>query len=168
MFAWIGTFLEQIWEMSPSSVPLLAFAIMAMSGPGAWAGGVLGDRFGRVEVAIAGLCTSGLCLLALALLADEGPLALRICICLLWGFTSLLDSPNFSALVSANADQKYVGTAISTQLMCGYLVAVMALWVVPAMAVYISWRWSFALLCSGPFMGVLALLGLRGMEYKGK
>merc|ERR1712056_140418 len=105
----------------------------------------MGDRFGHVNISTLALCTSGLSLLLLSLLADEGPFALRVLICVIWGFTAPLDTPNYSALVTANADQRYVGTAVTIQLACGYLVTVVALWVVPFMALWISWRWSFAL-----------------------
>eukprot|EP00929_Paragymnodinium_shiwhaense_P020159 TRINITY_DN13524_c0_g1_i1.p1 TRINITY_DN13524_c0_g1~~TRINITY_DN13524_c0_g1_i1.p1 ORF type:complete len:426 (+),score=35.75 TRINITY_DN13524_c0_g1_i1:80-1357(+) len=166
--AWIATFFERIWGMPDSAVPLLSFSVLAIEGLGTFVGGVLGDRFGRVQTAGFALTTSGLSLLAMSLLADDGPIFVRVALSLLWGFTSLLDSPNYSALVSTNADQKYVGTAVNVQLMCGYLVAVIALWIAPTLAVYISWRWSFAFLAIGPSVGVTALMILRRKEYKGK
>eukprot|EP00927_Polykrikos_kofoidii_P072622 TRINITY_DN68724_c0_g1_i1.p1 TRINITY_DN68724_c0_g1~~TRINITY_DN68724_c0_g1_i1.p1 ORF type:complete len:442 (+),score=60.61 TRINITY_DN68724_c0_g1_i1:55-1380(+) len=168
VWAWIGTFLERIWNMNPTRVPLLAFTVIAAGGAGTVLGGILGDRIGRAQTSTVALASSATCLVLLALLGEEGPFSIRVCVFLLWGVTAMIDSPNFSALVSANSDPRYIGTAVTVQLMCGYLVAVLALWLVPAIAFYISWRWSFALLAVGPLVGVFALAILQGRTYKEK
>jgi len=165
VWAWIARFIEESWHLSSFTAPLLAFTVISMGGPGSWIGGMLGDRYGRVRVATVSLTTSGMCVAILGLLAHEGHLVIRVCIFLLWGLTGLSDSPQFSAIITTTADQRFVGTAVTVQLLCGYLVTVVALWVVPHMANSISWRWSFFSLAVGPLVGVTALLcmGWKGI-----
>ena len=161
VWAWIGQFLENSWQVSHVKAPLISFAIISMGGPGSWTGGLLGDRLGRVRVAAVSLAASGTCVAILGLLANEGPFIVRLCIALLWGFAALADSPNYPALITIHSDQQYVGTAVTVQLFCGYMITVIALWVVPAIATIISWRWSLASLIVGPVVGLVALLSLE-------
>mmetsp|Transcript_63560 Transcript_63560/g.151599 ORF Transcript_63560/g.151599 Transcript_63560/m.151599 type:complete len:452 (-) Transcript_63560:135-1490(-) len=158
VWAWVATFLETIWKMSGDSTPWVAFAVISMGGPGSWCGGMLGDRYGRIRVAITSLLVSGSCIACLGLLAHEGPLAIRVVLFLIWGLTGLADSPQFSAIITISADQRYVGTAVTVQLLCGYLITILALWLVPRAASGISWRWSFFSLAAGPVVGLLALI----------
>jgi len=160
VWTWAASFLENSWHISPTSAPLVAFVVISMGGPGSWVGGLLGDRYGHVRVAAISLGVSGCCVGALGLMADAGPMPIRLCLFVLWGLTSLSDSPQFSAIITVHADQEHVGTAITVQLLCGYLVTVLALWVVPVLANDISWRWSFCTLTVSPALGLLALLCL--------
>ncbi|CAE8584676.1 unnamed protein product [Polarella glacialis] len=166
VWAWVATFLESSWLLSPATAPLVAFAVIAMGAPGSWVGGRLGDRLGRARVAAASLAVSGSCIAVLGLLDKEGPMAIRICVFLIWGLTALSDSPQFSVLVTIHADPKSVGTAITVQMMCGYLVTVLALWLVPHLSTTISWRWSFFSLAAGPMVSLAALwyMGRRAPE----
>jgi len=161
VWAWIAKFLQSSWHLRLATAPLVAFAVISMGWPGSWCGGVLGDRFGRVRVAAASLATSGLCIATLGLLSHEGPLFIRMLLFVVWGLTGLSDSPQYSAIVTLYADQRYVGIAVTLQMLCGYLVTVLALWVVPRIATEISWRWSFFSLSAGPVVSLFALSCMR-------
>jgi MFS family permease len=80
---------------------------------------------------------------------------------LVWGFTVVADTAQFSTLVTEHADQAYVGTALSMQLAVGFVLTVPAIWLVPFLEDAVGWRWTFAFLAPGPALGVVAMLRLR-------
>lgn len=157
VWAWLAQFLRSSWRMRPTTAPLMAFAVIAMGFPGSWIGGILGERFGCRRIAMAFLAVSGICIAAIGALANEGPLVIRIILFLIWGAAAIGDSPQFSAIITLHVDQRYVGTAMTIQMLCGYLVTVLAMWVVPRIASDISWRWSFFSLAAGPVVSLAAL-----------
>lgn len=158
VWVWAASFLEHGWHLPKDSVPYLAFMIISMGVPGSFLGGMLGDRLGRITVAATSLAVSGACVVGLGLLADTGPLFIRIGIFILWGLTALADSPQFSVIITIHAKQEHVGTAITLQMLCGYLITMLALWVVPWLAARLSWSWAFFSLAVGPASGLLSLL----------
>jgi MFS family permease len=142
-----------------------AFATFAVVGAGAlgcWAGGILGDRWGRAETTAAAMAVSGACALGIGF-AAEAPAALVVALGLVWGFAVVADSAQFSTLVSELADQAYVGTALTLQLAIGFTLTVATIWLVPILADQAGWRWAFAFLAPGPALGVLAMLRLRAV-----
>jgi hypothetical protein len=60
-----------------------------------------------------------------------GPLSLLIFLGALWGFWVVADSAQFSALVTEVADQRYVETAVTLQLVLGFTLTVVTIWLVP-------------------------------------
>jgi hypothetical protein len=65
-------------------------------------------------------------------------------------------------MVTELADQAYVGTALTLQLAVGFTLTVATIWLVPLVRDASSWAWAFALLAPGPFLGIAAMLRLRG------
>ena len=134
-----------------------AFAMIAAGGAGCVAGGLAGDRVGRAETAIACLVASGLC----AALVGFLPAGAALAVALVWGFTVVADSAQFSTLVTEHADQAYVGTALTLQLAVGFTLTVATIWLVPYAVDGAGWGAAFALLAVGPALGVAAMLRLR-------
>ena len=87
--------------------------------------------------------------------------AVVLAIGLVWGFTVVADSAQFSTLVTEHADQAYVGTALTMQLAVGFTLTVATIWLLPFFADAVGWRWAFAFLVPGPALGVVAMLRLR-------
>jgi MFS family permease len=135
------------------------FAVVGAGALGCWAGGVLGDRWGRPQTTAAAMAVSGACALVVGLAAD-GPAALVLILALVWGFAVVADSAQFSTIVSELADQAYVGTALTLQLALGFTLTVATIWIVPVLAETVGWRWAFAFLAPGPALGVVAMLRL--------
>ncbi len=166
MWAWFAAFLTAelaaIGLDSASAVPIATFAVIAIGAPGCWIGGVLGDRWGRTKTAALMMTTSGLCALSIGL-AFEGPLWIVLAVGLLWGFSVIADSAQFSTMVTELADQAYVGTALTLQLALGFTLTVATIWLIPKLENALSWRWAFASLAPGPALGVLAMLRLRSL-----
>jgi MFS family permease len=136
------------------------FAVVGAGAVGCWAGGVLGDRWGRPQTTAAAMAVSGACALLIGL-AAEGPAAVVLALGLVWGFAVVADSAQFSTIVSELADQAYVGTALTLQLAIGFTLTVATIWLVPVLADAVGWRWAFAFLAPGPALGVVAMLRLR-------
>jgi len=103
---------------------------------------------------------SGACALAVGLVFAR-PLAVMIPLLLVWGVTVVADSAQFSAAVSELAPRELVGTALTLQTSLGFLLTCLTIYLLPAVAARIGWRWSMSVLALGPAVGVWAMLALR-------
>ena len=145
-----------------SAAAYATFAVIAAGGLGCWAGGILGDRWGRTATTAAMMAASGTCAVAVGLLLDA-PTWLLLGVGLVWGFTVVADSAQFSTIVTELADQAYVGTALTLQLAAGFTLTVATIWLVPVLESAVGWRWAFAFLAPGPALGLLAMLRLHSL-----
>ncbi|CAN5255770.1 MFS transporter [soil metagenome] len=139
---------------------LATFGVIGAGALGCWAGGVLGDRWGRTRTTAASMAASGACALVIGGLTSLPPGAV-LGIGLLWGFAVVADSAQFSTMVTEVADQRYVGTALTLQLAIGFTLTVATIWLVPLVQGAAGWWWAFAILAPGPALGVVAMLRLR-------
>jgi MFS family permease len=126
-----------------------------------YAGGVLGDRWGRTRTTALAMAVSGSCA-ALAGVAFGRAPALVLALGVVWGIAVVADSAQFSTMVTELADQAYVGTALTVQLAIGFLLTVATIWIIPFARDAFGWQWAFLLLAPGPALGVLAMLSLKG------
>jgi MFS family permease len=143
-----------------SRAALATFAVIGIGALGSWAGGVAGDRWGRPETAIAMMTGSAACALLVGLLLSA-PAWIVLVVGLVWGFTVLGDSAQFSTLVTDFADQSYVGTALALQTALGFGLTTATIWLVPRLEDAFGWRWAFAFLAPGPLLGIVAMARLR-------
>ncbi len=166
MWAWFLVFytavLEERGGTAGAPAAYATFAVIASGGLGCWVGGILGDRWGRTRATAAMMAASGACALTIGLLRDA-PLPLLVAVALVWGFTVVADSAQFSTLVTELAEQRYVATALALQLAAGFTLTVATIWLVPLVADAVGWRWAFAVLAPGPALGVLAMLRLGSL-----
>ncbi len=160
MWAWFAVFFAEAAGTGGSGPAYATFAVIGVGALGCWAGGVLGDRIGRAETTAAMMAASGACAVSIGLLVGE-PAWLVLLVGLVWGFTVVADSAQFSTLVTEHADQAYVGTALTMQLAVGFTLTVATIWLLPFFVDAVGWRWAFAFLAPGPALGVLAMLRLR-------
>ncbi|MGH2788620.1 MAG: MFS transporter [Actinomycetota bacterium] len=160
MWAWFVVFFSDGVGTSRATAAYATFAVIAAGGLGCWVGGILSDRRGRAEAAATMMVLSGACALTIGLLV-EGPEWLVLAVGLVWGFSVVADSAQFSALVTEFADQAYVGTALTVQLAIGFTLTVATIWLIPVWEDAFGWRWAFAFLAPGPALGVIAMLRLR-------
>jgi MFS family permease len=165
MWAWFLTFAHMSLAAQhiggPSAASWLTFAVIAIGAIGCVAGGVMGDRWGRTATTSLMMGVSGACAV-LAGFVFDGPLWLLIAVSLIWGFTVVADSAQFSTMVTELGDPLYIGTALTMQLGIGFMLTVVTIWVLPLAAASMnSWQWVFLILLPGPVIGVIAMLYLR-------
>lgn len=164
MWAWFVVFFGDALAMRGSepgaAAPYATFAVIAFGGVGSWVAGFMGDRWGRTNTAALMMLISGSCALAIGLLI-EGPMWLLLLVGLVWGFSVVADSAQFSTMVTELADQSYVGTALTLQLAVGFTLTVATIWLIPVLEDVVGWRWAFAFLVPGPALGIIAMLRLK-------
>jgi MFS family permease len=166
MYAWFLLFFSEALLARGVTVGSAAayatFAVIAVGALGCWVGGILGDRWGRTRTTALMMAVSGSCCVLIGLLFGSSTWMLLI-VGLVWGFTVVADSAQFSAMVTELADQSYVGTALTLQLAVGFILTVATIWLIPLIADTFGWRWVFAFLAPGPALGVLAMLRLKSL-----
>ncbi len=160
MWAWFLVFARDALFESATVASLVTFCVIAVGGLGCVVGGVAGDRFGRSETTAVLMACSGLCALSIGLL----PTTAAVAVALVWGFTVVGDSAQFSTLVTEHADQAYVGTALALQLAVGFTLTTATIWLVPVVVDEVGWRWAFSFLALGPALGIVAMLRLRAVD----
>ncbi|MER6692425.1 MFS transporter [Streptomyces minutiscleroticus] len=162
MWAWIGTFLAGLdgFAGTPDGerhAALAAFACIGVGAAGCLVGGRISDRFGRAQAALVSLALSGGAAVVLAFVRQV-PLPVVLLVSAFWGFWVIADSAQFSAMVTENADPRYVGSAVSLQLAIGYVTTAATLYLVPVLAEHASWTTALLVLALGPLVGVAALV----------
>ncbi len=164
MAVWILVFFGEAFELhglrSASAPALATFIVFAVGALGSWLGGYLADRWGRTNTTILLMALSGACALSIGLVYQNS-LWLTLLISIVWGLTIVGDSAQFSTMVTESADQSYVGTALTVQLAAGFAVTVVTIWLLPFLQAWLSWRWAFALLATGPAFGIWAMFRLK-------
>jgi sugar phosphate permease len=106
------------------------------------------------------MCVSGACCLLVGFLYGAHP-ALLLAVAAVWGASVVADSAQFSACVTELGDPRYMGTALTVQTCCGFLLTTASIHLVPVVADAAGWRYAFAVLAPGPLLGTVAMLRLR-------
>ena len=159
MWAWFVVFFRAVHGPGAGAA-YATFAVIGIGALGCVVGGILGDRWGRPETTAAMMVTSGTCAVAVGI-AAQWSAWLALAVGLVWGFTVVADSAQFSTIVTELADQAYVGTALTLQLAVGFTLTVATIWLVPILERHVGWEWTFAFLAPGPALGTIAMLRLR-------
>ena len=136
----------------------LAFMVIGSGALGCVLGGQLSRRIGSARVAALALATSAACCLVFPLFAGA-PAWLSLTLLLVWGFSVVADSPQFSALSARAAPPEIVGSALAIQNALGFAVTMFSIALVTAQIdewnLDISW-----LLLPGPLLGLIGLYRL--------
>lgn len=167
MWTWTAAFLAASAEhagQSDSHVSAATFFIIAIGGAGAWFFGRWADRFGRTNLAGLSMIASGTTALLTPLVFGLSPVIV-VGLFLFWGFTVVADSAQFSTMVTEVSDSATRGTALALQTAAGFLLTVITIRGVPALAGAWGWRWAFPLLAIGPALGVIAMVLLKRSPY---
>ena len=158
MWAWFLVFFRAAHD-GGSAAAYATFAAIGIGSIGCYVGGVLGDNWGRPQTAALMMGLSGVCALTIGLLLDA-PTWLLLAVGLVWGFTVVADSAQFSTMVTEFGDQAYVGTALALQLGVGFALTSVTIWLIPFLEEEVGWRYAFAFLAPGPALGIVAMLRL--------
>jgi MFS family permease len=170
MWTWVPVFLVSSFSLSGAgerSASLAGFAVVAAGGAGSLVAGKLADRWGRTAVTAAAMAVSGVCSLIAGLFFGRDPWVL-FAVCLVWGFTVVADSAQFSAGVSELCPAERTGTVLTLQTSLGFLLTLATIRLVPTLERLVTWRWAFAFLALGPAAGIWAMLRLRRLPASAK
>ncbi|MFO7662388.1 MAG: MFS transporter [Chloroflexota bacterium] len=169
MWTWIPLFLLESYRLASSgtvfgmtvetAAALAAFTVIASGGPGSVLAGQLADRWGRTRTTILCLAISGGCAFVIGFLFG-GNIVLVTLVALIWGFTIVADSAQFSAAVSELAESDYMGTALTLQTSLGFLLTLVSIRVIPLLVTTVGWQWAFTILVLGPVFGIWAMRAL--------
>jgi MFS family permease len=135
---------------------LVAFVAIASGAAGCVLAGLWADAWGKARVAGVAMVTSAACA-ASASLVFGGPAPLLFALAIVWGFSVVADSAQFSALVAEFSPRTHVGTALTLQTCAGFLLTLVTLRGLPAVADVVGWQWAFWVLVPGPILGALAM-----------
>lgn len=165
VWVWVPTFVAASLtvrgtDVSAATVGVLCFATFGVAGlAGCLLAGRLADREGGARVAAAAMVTSGGCCL-LAAAAYGGHPWVLVPLLAVWGAAVVADSPLFSACLGSVVPREQVGTALTLQTALGFLLTVVTIQALPAVAAGYGWRLAVALLAIGPLLGAVAMLRL--------
>jgi MFS family permease len=166
MWAWIGVFLQASFaeRLAPDtallSARLMTFATIGVGALGALAGGLFADRLGRTTLTMLAMAVSGACALTIGLLYGGAPWLVGA-LCLLWGVAVVADSAQFSASIAELSNRFLVGTMLTLQTALGFTLTLSTIHLMPHFVEWFGWRYAFAPLAIGPFLGVWAIARLR-------
>lgn len=160
MWAWIPTFAAASIAARGAAdtrfASLVAFVAIASGSIGCVMAGRWADAFGKARVAGGAMVVSAACASA-ACVVFALPSPVLLALAIVWGFSVVADSAQFSALVSEFSPRTHVGTALTLQTCLGFLLTMASLRLLPAAAGAVGWRWAFLLLVPGPVLGALAM-----------
>ena len=135
---------------------LLAFVTLTSGAAGCVFAGLWGDEWGKAAVAGAAMLASAACSV-LSVLVFGAPLPVLFLMAIVWGFTVVADSAQFSALVAEYTPRTHVGTALTLQTSAGFLLTMVSMRLVPPIVQLAGWRWAFVFLAPGPLLGAVAM-----------
>jgi MFS family permease len=168
MWAWIPAFAAASMavrgEADVRSASLVAFVAIASGAIGCVMAGRWADTWGKARIAGSAMVVSAACA-TVSGFAFGGPLALLLVLAVVWGFSVVADSAQFSALVSEFSPRTHVGTALTLQTCAGFLLTMASLRLLPAAATAFGWQWVFLLLVPGPVLGALAMRRLAATTH---
>ncbi|AUW95263.1 MFS transporter [Sulfobacillus sp. hq2] len=167
MWAWLPAFLLSSWHVywrGPTLITLAgsaSFAVIGLAGfAGALAGGWAADRYGRTWATIMAMSVSGSMALIIGFTYHARPL-LTLVIALIWGFSVIADSAQFSASVTELAPKDLQGSALTLQMAVGFLITIGSINLIGFLAAVISWHYVLMFLAIGPAVGIWAMARLR-------
>ena len=166
MWTWAPVMIRASLAASGQGASQLAdaasFVVIGAGALGCVTAGLLADRVGRTIVTSVAMTLSGACCVVVGFLFGAHP-ALLLTVAAVWGASVVADSAQFSACVTELGDARYMGTALTIQTCCGFLLTTVSIQLIPILESRFSWRYAFAVLAIGPAFGVASMLRLRGL-----
>lgn len=137
------------------SISLWCFLIIGIGSLGCIFGGIWSTRWGSARVAFSMLLISCLCSL-LSFSFFNFPFVLFMASMLIWGFTVVGDSAQFSSLSAKTAPPEYVGSALTVVTSIGFSITIVSIELLNGLRLHfplVSLLWILGI---GPILGLLA------------
>ena len=166
--AWstIGIFFLQFFGAEGGhslAADLAAFGMIAVGGLGAVMAGAWADSIGRERTTIWMMAISGCCALTMGWLMDASAWIV-VPVALVWGFTIVADSAQFSAVVTEVAPPESVGTALMLQTSIGFALTGVSIQMTIWLADVAGWQTAYGVLALGPALGIISMARLRAIR----
>ena len=142
------------------SISLWSFIIIAMGSLGCIVGGYISLNKGSAFVAWGMLVTSGICCLLSPFLGQLS-FGLFLLFMVVWGFSVVGDSPQFSTLVAQTAPKAYIGTALTIVNSIGFALTIVSIQVISRLSSVVAYEYLFLLLLPGPLFGLWSMSSLK-------
>jgi MFS family permease len=157
MWTWIAVFAAaSLGAAAGTRGSAVAFVTIASGSIGCVMAGFWADRWGKARIAGAAMLASAACALGSPLFYGA-PLGALLALAVIWGFTVVADSAQFSALVTEHTPRTHIGTALTLQTCAGFLLTMVSMRLVPPLAALAGWKWAFVFLVPGPLLGAWAM-----------
>jgi MFS family permease len=167
MWTWIAAFAAaSLGAGAARTGSLIAFVTIAAGAVGCVVAGNWADEWGKARIAGAAMIASAGCCLVTPV-AFGASLAVLAGFAIVWGFTVVADSAQFSALVTDYTPRTHVGTALTLQTSAGFLLTMVSMRLVPPVSEAAGWRWAFIFLAPGPILGAMAMWRLNRIRFTG-
>ena len=127
-------------------------------------GGLISDKIGRANLTIISMLISAICSIIIGFTYGQF-IWLTLIISVIWGFSIISDSAQFSAAVSEIAEDEYVGTALTFQMCIGFLFTIFSINLIPIIQKMVGWEWAFTILAIGPILGIITMVRYRRYEF---
>lgn len=163
MWTWIGVATFASYKMTMpeadavSLSKLTAFLAIGIGGVACIMGGWFADRIGKAQVTIAAMAVSGLAALATAASFGGAPWVTFLLV-MVWGFSVIPDSPQFSAIVADASPPQIAGSLMTLQTAIGFALTIITVQATPYLAAATSWPIVFCVMALGPAFGIWAML----------
>lgn len=167
MWTWLPAFFLASWASHWTGTALIgmtggmSFLAIGLAGlAGALAGGWAADRWGRTRATIAAMAISGSMALVIGFTYRQSPL-LTVLAALVWGFSVIADSAQFSAAVTELSPLTLQGSALTLQMAVGFLITIGSIDLVGSLQPVLGWSHVLMVLAAGPALGMWAMSRLR-------
>ena len=164
MWATVGLYFSEFFtgvgNVDSPSADLTAFGVIAIGGVGAVVAGRWADTWGRERTTIWMMAISGSCAITMGWLMDASAWIV-VPVALIWGFTIVADSAQFSAVVTEVAHPELVGTALMLQTSVGFALTAVSIQATIWLADVAGWQVAYGMLALGPVLGIMSMARLR-------
>jgi predicted MFS family arabinose efflux permease len=137
-------------------VPFWSFLIIGLGGLGSVIGGYISLKRGSAWVAFGMLLVSGICCL-FSPLFFQLPTEIFLFLMLVWGFTVVGDSPQFSTIVAQSAPKMYVGTALTIVNCIGFTLTIFSIQLLTILLQKFDLSNLLPILVIGPIFGLISI-----------
>jgi MFS family permease len=158
MWAFTPLLLAAYNEAHGAAIPvaLWSFLVIATGSLGCVLGGYRSLKKGSPRVAFTMLLTSGICCL-LSPIFFLSPTWIFLPFLLIWGFSVVGDSPQFSSLVAKTAPSEYIGTALTIVNCLGFTLTIISIQLLSKIQFQVGASWWFVLLAPGALFGLVSI-----------